>query len=163
MILSKPEIIREIRKGRIQIDPYEKKNIGPASIDLTLANEFFVYPKKRNIFLSENFRAEAYTIRKKCERMTLLPGDFILAQTKEKITLPTNICGFLSGRSRFARIGLVIDAAFLIPPGVSNHQILELKNLSKQKLTIPAGLKVAQLILCKMAGKAWYEGRYKQQ
>ena len=43
MILAKPEILRQIRKGRIRIEPYDEGAVGPASIDLTLDDKLRVF------------------------------------------------------------------------------------------------------------------------
>jgi len=57
----------------------------------------------------------------------LKPGELVLGITKERITLPGNVCGWLNSRSRFARIGLMSHiAAPFLAPGISNRQILEI-------------------------------------
>ena len=49
MILAKPEILRQIRDGRIKIDPYDAKAVGPASIDLTLDDKLRVFDTDQHI------------------------------------------------------------------------------------------------------------------
>ncbi|HIH58623.1 MAG TPA: dCTP deaminase [Nanoarchaeota archaeon] len=164
MILTKKEILQEIKKKNICISPFQKKNIGPASLDVTLADEFRVFPTSKRITLTETTDAEKITKKKKQKQIVLQPGDFILAKTQEKITLATNICAFLSGRSRFARLGLLIDVtAFFINPGVSNHQVFEIKNISHNEIVLTKGLRVAQLIFIRTNGKAKYNGKFKNQ
>ncbi len=164
MILTKTEILKEIKQKNIILTPFNKNNIGPASIDLTLSNEFRVFLGTRTIVLNEQTSAEQLTKLKKQKKITLESGDFILAKTKEKITLPENICGFISGRTRFARMGLLIDVtAFFINPGVSNHQVFEIKNISNNPITLTEGLKIAQLILVRTEGRAKYSGKFKKQ
>jgi len=164
MILTKAVILEEIKNKRIKISPLNKKNIGPASIDLTLDNKFHIFKKSYALTLSETTSAESLCNKKILNSITLNPGDFILGQTKEKITLPNDICGLLSGRSRFARVGLTIDVtAFFIQPGISNHQVFEIKNLSGHKITLKPGLRIAQLILERTEGIAKYSGKFKNQ
>lgn len=164
MILTKKEILEEIKKKNIHISPFKKENIGPASIDLTLADEFRVFIEYKSIILSEHTNAEKLTKKIKQKQITLEPGDFVLAKTQEKISLPENICAFLSGRSRFARMGLLIDVtAFFIHPGVSNTQVFEIKNISQNEITLSKGLKIAQLILVRTEGKAKYTGKFRRQ
>ena len=164
MILTKKEILEQIKKKRLHITPYNAKNIGPASIDLTLADEFRVFPPAKEIFLTEKTSAESITTVKKQKQIVLTPGEFILAVTKEKVTPPNDLCGLLSGRSRFARMGLLIDVtAFFIHPGVSNRQVFEIKNISKNTIILTQGLKIAQLILVRTEGKAKYSGKFKKQ
>ena len=52
MTLTRNVILDEIKKGRIKISPLNKRNIGPASVDLTLDNEFRVLEKEK-IVLTE--------------------------------------------------------------------------------------------------------------
>jgi len=164
MILTKKEILSEMQSGRIRISPFNKKHIGAASIDLTLSNEFRLFTQEHSLRLSEATSAEKITKGKKLKSITLEPGDFVLGKTQEKITLPEDICGLLSGRSRFARIGLVIDVtAFFIHPGISNRQVFEIKNLSHNRITLTQGLRIAQLILVRTEGKAKYYGKFKNQ
>ena len=49
MILAKPEILRQIRNGRIKIEPYDENAVGPASIDLTLDNKLRVFNTNQHI------------------------------------------------------------------------------------------------------------------
>jgi len=164
MILTKKEILKEITRKNIVISPLNQKNIGPASIDLTVSNEFRIFRKTKNILLSEKSSAEEYTLLKKQKSITLQPGEFILAKTKEKVSLSPQLCAFLSGRSRFARFGLLIDVtAFFLNPGISNHQVFEIKNISNNPITISQGLKIAQMIIVRTEGNAKYNGRFKHQ
>ena len=97
-------------------------------------------------------------------KVTLLPGEFVLARTKERIKLPEDLSGFLSGRSRFARLGLGVHVtAFFINPGVNNRQVFEIKNNSNNPLVISPGLKIGQMIFVRNEGRAKYKGRYKKQ
>lgn len=164
MILTKQEIIKEIKSKRIQLVPFKENNINDASIDLTLDDTFWIFKKDYKLNLTEKTDVETLCVKKKLPSITLKPGDFILGRTLEKITLPDDVCGLLSGRSRFARLGLAIDVtAFFIQPGVSNHQVFEIKNLSHHELTIKPGLKIAQIILERTEGKSKYSGKYKDQ
>ena len=43
MILTKKEILKEIKKGGIKITGFNSKYLGPASYDLALSNEFRVF------------------------------------------------------------------------------------------------------------------------
>ena len=114
MILTRDIILKEIEEKKIKIEPLNKKNIGPASIDLTLSNEFRVFDIHKEVKLSERLDYSKYS-RKVClKELVLKPGDFALGITREKITLPLNVCGFLTGRSRFARLGLVVHSTCLL-------------------------------------------------
>ena len=163
MILTKKVILGEIKKGNIKITPFRKANIGPASIDLTLDNKFRIHIGK-NIMLGENIDYKKYTKLVKKNRIVLKPGDFVLGITKEQVRLPEDVCGILTGRTRFARLGLGIHVtASLVQPGANNKQVLEIKNLGSSELVIKPGLKICQLILERTEGKAKYKGKFKKQ
>jgi len=94
----------------------------------------------------------------------LHPGETIHGITREHVDLPPDLCGFLEGRSRFARLGLMIHVtSALVQPGVSNHQVLELSNVSAQALRIHEGVRICQLVLMRTEGGATYRGRFAEQ
>lgn len=165
MILTKNEILKEIKKGRIKIKPFSKDQVGPASIDLHLDDKFRVFKKWKTAPVAEDTDYKKFTRLVKVDKYKILgSGEFILGLTKEKITLPDNICGWLTGRSRFARLGLSIHiTASFIQPGINNKQVLEIKNVSQIPLILYPGTKVCQIILMKTAGKSKYRGRFMKQ
>ena len=164
MILTRDEILAEIEKGSIRIEPLNRKNIGPASYDLTLAPEFRLFKNNPPVALTENTDYRKFTRLISINSIVLKPGELVLGITREKITLPGNVCGWLEGRSRFARLGLQvhITAAF-VQPGVSNRQVLEMKNDSPMPLRLKSGLRVCQIIFQRTEGKAKYKGIFQNQ
>ena len=166
MILTREEILFEIAMKRIVIDPLSESAIGPASIDLSLGDEIRIFQRGKKPFLvTENTDYRKETKKVKLGKGYLLkPGELILGITKERITLPTDICGWLQSRSRFARLGLMshITAPFVCP-GVSNRQVLEIFNAGPRKLKIVPGIHVCQLVLQKCLGHAKYKGIFADQ
>ena len=91
-------------------------------------------------------------------------GRTIHGITRERVTLPDDLCGFLEGRSRFARLGLMIHVtSAFVQPGVSNRQVLEMSNVSNRPLRIHAGVRLCQLVLLRTDGHACYTGRFAEQ
>ena len=164
MILTKNVILNEMKKGRIKITPFNKSYIGDTSIDLTLDNKFRVFSKRGKITLSEDSDYKKFLKLVEADSIVVHPGQFILGITKETIKLPDDICGWLSGRSRFARLGLVIHVtASFVHPGVDNKQVLEIKNVGTSDLVLKKGLRICQLILERTEGKAKYRGKFQRQ
>ena len=158
MILSKEAILKEVKLGNLKIEPFDSNNIKGSSIDLTLDNKFRMFYRDVE---SDDYRKYSKLITK--DEIILEPGDFILGITKEKITLK-NLCGWLQGRSTYARIGLGIHVtANFVHPGVSNKQVLEIKNLNNYKIKINAGMKICQLMVERVEGKYILESKYKKQ
>lgn len=164
-VLTKNIILREIKKGNIKIEPFDPDSVGPGSVDLSLGDKFRVFKKSNKIYdadasadykqLTELISADSIVVR---------PGETILGITKEKLTLAQNICGWLEGRSRFARLGLMIHiSSSFIQPGISNHQVLEISNMSRVSLRLHAGTKVCHFVFQKTIGKARYTGKFQCQ
>jgi dCTP deaminase len=165
-VLTREEILKEIKQGTIEIDPFEPDQIGPGSIDLRLGNEFRVFKKLRNACMVEDrISLEELTERIEVEdSFTLMPGETVLGITHERIKLPANICGWLEGRSRFARMGLVIHmTAGFVQPGINNRQVLEIGNLAPFPLVLKPGVRICQIILERTEGEASYQGRFMSQ
>jgi dCTP deaminase len=162
-VLTREEILKEIRQGTIEIEPFHEDQVGPGSIDLRLGKEFRVFKKLRNALVVEDrITIEDLTERLETEEsFTLMPGETVLGITQERIKLPANICGWLEGRSRFARMGLVIHmTASFVQPGINNRQVLEIGNLAPFPLVLKPGVRICQIILERTEGEASYQGRF---
>lgn len=164
MILTKEVILKKINKKEIKIEPDDDLFIGPASVDLTLDNKLRIFNFKSKMIREDIDYKEITKVIDISNGYTLNSGELVLGITKEKITLPENICGWLNSRSRFARIGLMshITAPF-IAPGVSNHQVLEIYNAGPNKIKLIPGTKICQLVFQKCEGKSKYSGIFRDQ
>ena len=163
MILSQKEVLSQIKKGKIKIEPFDSSSLGAGSYDLTLGGEF-AFPNNKIVVLDSQTNFKDSFKSKIMDQVKLKPDDFVLAITKEKITLPEDIAAFLSGRSRFARLGLQVHSSSnFIHPCVSNNQVFEIKNVGKNTLILKPGLKIGQIIFFQVKGKASYEGLFKLQ
>jgi dCTP deaminase len=165
-ILTREEILKEIQAGRVVIEPFDPDLVGPASVDLRLGREFRVFRKAREVVaITPDIDYDAVTEKIVVDgRLTLMPGETVLGLTLERITLPGDLCGWLEGRSRFARLGLLVHvSASFMQPGISNHQVLELSNFSPMPLAVSPGLPICQFIFQRTIGEARYTGRFRDQ
>ncbi|MFX1504393.1 MAG: dCTP deaminase [Promethearchaeota archaeon] len=168
MILSKDEILKHIQEGKIKINPFKRDQVGPTSIDLTLGNKFRVFKKIRKIFhVKENLKYEEVTEVvdvKNGDYLLLMPGELVHGITIEKIKLSEDLAGWIEGRSRFARIGLMIHVtAGLVQPCCDNKQVLEISNMSPMPIALYPETRICQIIFEKLEGKAEYKGKFKDQ
>lgn len=166
MILTHDEILAEIDAGRVVVEPFDPAFVGPASIDLHLDDEIRILeggPAVIDVNDDADYLAVSRTERME-EPYRLEPGETIHGITRERITLPGNIAGWLEGRSRFARLGLMIHVtAGFVSPGVSNRQVLEISNLAGRPLAIHPGTRLCQIVLQRCEGSAIYQGRFAKQ
>eukprot|EP01121_Diplochlamys_sp_Union-15-3_P012397 TRINITY_DN3706_c0_g1_i3.p1 TRINITY_DN3706_c0_g1~~TRINITY_DN3706_c0_g1_i3.p1 ORF type:complete len:172 (-),score=25.75 TRINITY_DN3706_c0_g1_i3:21-536(-) len=164
-VLGREKILEAIEAGEIKITPFKKENVGCASIDLTLSNQFRYYkPGLGPLAVKDDTNYKDITEKfalKEGECYLLLPGQACLGITEETIHLSPRICGLLEGRSRFARLGLFVHiTAGFMNPGISNKQVLEIYNASNHALQLWPGTKVCQFIFMKMEGEGQYNGRF---
>ncbi|MBI5136325.1 MAG: dCTP deaminase [Nitrospirae bacterium] len=167
-ILARSEILREIESGRIHITPYNEAMVGPASVDLHLADAFRVFRNSQNniaVRPESDFKDATRGIRVAPGDFLLLkPGETVLGITRERIDLPDDICGWLEGRSRFARLGLLVHiSASFMQPGLTNHQVLEMSNFGPIPLEIYPDIPICQFIFQRTLGHGTYAGRFRGQ
>jgi dCTP deaminase len=181
-VLTRDELFQAIREGCIRIDPFSDDMVGPGSVDLKLSNEFRIFKKiRRALVVDDAMDLEKITRLVHRERsFTLLPGETILGITKERIKLAPNICGWIQGRSRFARIGLlvhmtasfiqpgidnrqVLEISNIIQPGIDNRQVLEISNMAPFPLILKPDTRICQVIFQTTVGEAVYVGKHKDQ
>jgi len=166
MILTHDVILREIENKQIVIDPLSLDQVGPASIDLHLGDEIRVMEGGPDVIdMIEDADYQLVTQVRHLDRPYILkPGETIHGITREHVRLPDNICGWLEGRSRFARLGLMIHVTSgFVAPGVANRQVLEMANVAGRPLAIHAGTRICQLVLQRAEGHAIYRGRFATQ
>jgi len=165
-ILTREEILKEIKSGNIVITPFTEEQLGPASVDLTLGKEFRVFKKLHNLYHvnnQSNFN-EITDLVEVEDYFVLMPGETVLGITKERIKLPPYLCGWLEGRSRFARLGLMVHiTASFMQPGIDNFQVLEISNVSPVPLALHPGTAICQFIFEKTEGSAVYNGIFRDQ
>ena len=165
-VLTRDAILAELNAGRLVIQPFEPDQLGAASVDLTLGNEIRVIENGSEPIdlVDETDYRDHTSVRRLDEPYVLEPGCTIHGITRERISLPRDLCGFLEGRSRFARLGLMIHVTTaFVQPGVSNRQVLEMSNVSNRPLRIHPGVRLCQIVLLRTEGEATYTGRFADQ
>jgi dCTP deaminase len=148
MILTDKEILSEIEKGTIVIEPYRREDLGSNSYDVHLGAALAVYTnatldaKKHNVI-------EHFTIPE--EGYVLHPDTLYLGVTEE-YTETHNHVPFLEGKSSVGRLGIDIHAtAGKGDVGFCNFWTLEIS--VKQPVRVYAGMPIGQLIYFVVQGE----------
>ncbi|MGH7047142.1 MAG: dCTP deaminase [Stellaceae bacterium] len=144
MVLSQPDIRGAVERGEIRFEPtLEERQWGEASVDLRLGLAFtklkdapsatFSLAKGIGVIAETGlWHEETLKIKNKFgkrETVVLDPGEFILAQTYERIWVPNHLIGLVEGRSTYARVGLSMhQTAPWIQPGWNGKITLEIRN-----------------------------------
>jgi dCTP deaminase len=159
-MLTGSEIRTEIESGRIVIDPPLTIISNGVSVDVALAPTFLVpnLPSLRDVDITVGIDADPYEFSEEvhADEYILEPQGFVLGETAERLALPTDICGWIEGKSGRARLGLQVHVtAPKIDPGwglaAPKSITLEIVNHSAYKLRLRAGAPIAQLVFHRLA------------
>lgn len=163
MILSDKTLLKMIEEKTLIIEPLDRKQIQPASIDIRLGDTFSIVEDSPTGIINLEKEIQYKTITS--DSYVLLPNQFVLATTMEYIDLPNNITAFVEGRSSLGRMGLFIQNAGWVDPGFKGQITLELFNANRCAIELKAGRRVGQLVFAKMDDIALnpYNGKYQGQ
>ncbi len=156
MVLSDRTIRAEIAAGRIVIDPLDPSLVQPSSVDVRVDRRFRVFHNARYPYIDVRRPMEDLTELVEVsgdEPFILHPGEFVLGQTLERITLPTDLVARLEGKSSLGRLGLLIHStAGFVDAGFSGTLTLELSNVANLPITIYYGMPIGQVSFMRMDG-----------
>ncbi|MCA9366257.1 dCTP deaminase [Candidatus Kaiserbacteria bacterium] len=148
MFLADKDILAEVKAGHITLEPFNPKQLQPATYDIRLGNTFIVndaystkaidpakgiYPQTQTIEIADG------------EEFVLHPGVSILGYSKERFG-SDNFLIEVNGKSSLARIGLIVhNSASIVNPGHYLNIALELCNLNNVPIILRPGMEIAQL------------------
>jgi dCTP deaminase len=166
--IGRDQILKLIENGSIKIEPFSKDQVGPASIDLHLGDNFRVFEKTRDIFhIREDADYKRLTRTVKVEKdnyFLIMPNELVQGITLENLTFPATLSGRIEGRSRFARLGLLIHlSSGFIQPGSIGKVVLEILNVSPLPLALYPGTAICQVIIEEAKGATAYKGAFSGQ
>lgn len=145
------------------VSPYHPERLQPASIDLTLGDEFRFYNGVSILDLnnaksipSTLIGPDHLDLDEDGMRVTLTPGGFVLGTTVEEVNIPNGLVGRVEGKSSIGRLGLLVHVtAGYIDPGFRGQITLELHNLHSNKaIVLRPGRAICQLSFLKQSSLA---------
>lgn len=145
----------------------DSTQIQPSSVDLRLSDEFirfdsdfekgYLDPDEDNSEYGETVHNDEYY---------LSPGEFILGNTVESVSIPDDMRATLQGRSSWGRLAIVphVEAGY-IDAGYHGNITLEITNLGEETVRLPAGRRFCQIEFAELSGKAYqpYDSKYQGQ
>ena len=163
MILSDKTLMKMLEEKTLVVEPIEKEQIQPASIDIRLGNTFSIVEDTSTGIINLEKEIKYKTIT--TDSYILLPNQFVLATTMEYFDLPDDLTAFVEGRSSLGRMGLFTQNAGWVDPGFKGEITLELYNANRCAIELKAGRRVGQLVFAKMDDTALnpYNGKYQGQ
>lgn len=162
MILSDVDIQKAIKSKRIVITPTPdfKTQLGSCSIDLRLGDSFRIFEHSKHSYIDPSKKDFSNEITreiklKKGEEFMMQPGDFVLAVTLEKVTIPSDLMGRLEGRSSLGRLGIVVHStASIFDPGWDGNPVLELGNLGRMAVSLKVGMRICAMTFEELSSPA---------
>jgi len=155
MVLSDREIKECIRSGAIEVSGVEELYIGPSSLDLHLDNKAMILDPTKitedHINLSDKEKiAKLFTAFNGWDDICIMPGEFYLLSSVERIKFADNVVGFIQGRSSIARVGINIHTAGYFDAGFEGTATLEVTNFTRQPISIPKNTRICQMVFARM-------------
>lgn len=155
MRLCDKDILSYLQQGLIKMTPQpDYSQISGVTVDIRLGNKFRVFEDHQAPYIDLSGTKESMQealnsvmsdeiVLEDDKAFFLHPGELALAVTHESITLPSNIVGWLDGRSSLARLGLMVHVtAHRIDPGWSGNIVLEFFNGGKLPLALKPLMKI---------------------
>lgn len=181
-VLSDRQIRRYIERGQLIPGGITEPQGQPNSVDLTLSDSVSylqpnctlpwpendirdlsfgnsrhiregIDPKLPVIYAEDHFDHGEYVLE---------PGEFVLMATRERLSIPNGILGFVCGRSSIARLAIQTEQAGLIDSGFNGTVTLEVMNQSRYPIVLREGMRVAQVwfIRSKRSGRIYDASRH---
>lgn len=140
MILTGPEIHRQVQNGRIVIDPFEESLVNPNSYNLRLHDEMLIYKDQT---LDMKRLPDTERIKIPAEGLLMEPGRLYLGRTLE-YTETLDFVPMLEGRSSIGRLGLFVHVtAGFGDVGFRGYWTLEM--ICHRAIRIYAGVEICQI------------------
>jgi len=151
-ILTGKAIEMAVMRGDIEITPFKKEHINPASIDLTLGRYYTMYqPLLLNACYDVKAEIPSHRRTIPDEGLILTPGELYLMHTEERVATK-HFVSVLDGKSSIGRLGICVHlTAGYGDVGFDGQYTLEMTSVFRMR--IYAGMKIAQMRFHTVAGE----------
>lgn len=174
-VLTRPEILLRLAEQsssrRLVVTPMlcPDESIGAASVDVRLGNQFIVMKREAfpqldvcapDLERRSTARYQERVIRKFRQDFILHPRQLILGSTLEYVRIPDDLMCYVTAKSTWGRMGLVIATAIKVDPGFKGCITLEIINEGEVPVVLYPGVPIAQLVLHGTTSDVKYKGKY---
>lgn len=152
MILSSSCMLRCLGDGTIGISPFCVEGLKEGSYTFTLDDEYFRLVSESDFIDFRSAKPRLKSVRMPEEGLRLLPGSFVVCQTRETVNLSGAYSCLLSGRGSCAQVGLnVLQSSSFVEPGTDQKLRLEISNVGPHSVMIYPGMAVVKGIFISMS------------
>lgn len=157
VVLSGEQIREYVKLGKITIDPYDEKLVGPSQVDLRLGTKFRAFRGNKLVDPRDKKSIEQNTrlIDTKGKPFVLRPRQLVLGITRERVAVPNDLVASIEGRSSIARMGVFIHiSSGHVNPGSGTKEpipvTLEILNMNPSPVKLYPGMRICQLLFYTM-------------
>lgn len=160
MVLSDRDIRREIKNGKLVIEPFLPRLVQPSSVDLRLGYVFRFSKQVKKPYIDIKVGGDDYTEEiklKKGEPLIVHPSQFFLATTFERVGVPDYLVGQMFGKSSLGRLGIMIHStAGYIDPGFKGLLVMEISNVGTIPIALYPEMRICQVSFSRLTSPAQY-------
>jgi len=156
MILGHSDILSAVKEKGL-IENFIHANLKGAGYDLRVGR---IYKLKSGGLISVKDRRtpEVEEIIDKIYK--LMPNEYVLLETVEKVIIPSNVIARILPRSSVFRSGCMLITA-VVDPGFKGTLTMGIKNISEHPFELEKNSSIAQIVFEEVSGKTkLYSGRY---
>jgi dCTP deaminase len=157
VVLSGEQIREYVNLGKIIIDPYDEKLVGPSQVDLRLGTKFRAFRGNKLVDPRDKKSIEQNTrlVDTKGKPFVLRPRQLVLGITRERVAVPNDLVASIEGRSSIARTGVFIHiSSGHVNPGSGTKEpipvTLEILNMNPSPVKLYPGMRICQLLFYTM-------------
>lgn len=158
--------IRELVKDTKLISPFSEDLLQSESYDITIGNKAVLFRKEEVRCLDIANQSDIDSIYQEIDisenGYVISPGEYILLQINEKISLPDNISAHIRPKTRFTRLGLIVSGQHCNSSYAGTLRI-GLFNATAYPIRIRAGYPIAQLVFEELNEVASDEKLYRKK
>lgn len=161
MSLVDKDIKRLMESGNIIIEPFDQKQLGPNTYDIKLGKTILKPIGNKELIVDPTAQLQTYR-GSVCNSgvnydtfetpYVLMPGEFILASTKEKIGVFGNVIATVFGRSGGSRLGLVMDTGPFIDTGFEGFLTFGVYNQAPYSILLQEDYRIGHVEFTKTSG-----------
>lgn len=157
-VLTDREILRAVADGELRVDPFDPALVRPAALSLRLGYEAFSVVSRGPVDITDRSSHPDLVPRPRDARgrVSIEPGEVVLAPTLERIALSPRLAGLVDGTSDYARLGLSVVLCHQVSPGfgMASGAIITLEIVShlRHPVLLRPGTRICNLMLFAATG-----------
>ncbi|HMO01822.1 MAG TPA: dCTP deaminase [Oligoflexia bacterium] len=147
MMFSNEDIKNAIKTGELSIEPYTENLLKGSGLSLHLGETLLKPLAEGIVDVKNNLLPEYQEIKITMDKpYSLIPGDFVLGHTYQKVTVGAKLGFLIEGRSTLARVGLtIVQTAMMVNPGHKQRSItLEFANHGPNTILLYPKMRIAR-------------------